>query len=162
MRSPAALVSVGPQRAAYPAHDHRGGQAGPGHIADHHAQLPGGQGEHVVPVPADPAAARNVTGGQLCPWHGGQRGRHQAALQRGGRQPIGLGGHRLNGHGGPVRGQLQELGVVTGELAGRQRADMQHADHLAARHHRHADHGLDALGPQDRVEHGGVIDVIQD
>jgi choline dehydrogenase-like flavoprotein len=51
---------------------------------------------------------------------------------------------------------------LSGELARRQRADVQHADHPAAHHHRHAHHGLEALGPQDRVEHGGVVDMIQD
>ena len=44
----------------------------------------------------------------------------------------------------------------------RQRPDVQHADHPAARHHRHAHHRLNSLGPQDRVQHGGVIHPVQD
>ncbi len=153
---------VGAQGAAHPAHDDRGGQAGSGHVADDHAQLSGGQREHVIPVPAHPAAARDVTGRQLRPRDRGQRGRHQAALQRGRGLAVGLDGHGLHGRGGPVRGQLQKLDLMPGEPPRRQRADVQHADHPAARHHRHAHHRLDALGPQDRVEHGGVVDVIQD
>jgi hypothetical protein len=156
------LQRVRAQRTAHPAHDDRGRQARPGHVADHHAQFPRRQSEHVVPVPADPAAARDEPGGHLGPGHGGQRGRDQTALQRGRREAIGPGRHGLHRGRGPVRGKLQELDVRAGEPAGPQRAHVQHADHPASGHHRHAHHGLDALGQQDRVEHGGVVDVIQD
>jgi hypothetical protein len=39
---------------------------------------------------------------------------------------------------------------------------VQHADHPAARHHRHAHHRLDPLVQQDRVQHGGVVHPVQD
>ncbi len=39
---------------------------------------------------------------------------------------------------------------------------MQHPDHPAAGHQRHAHHRPDPLLPQDRVEHRGVIHVVED
>ena len=48
LRRIGSLQRVGAQRAAYPSHDHGGGQAGPGHVADRHAHLPARQGEHAV------------------------------------------------------------------------------------------------------------------
>ena len=39
---------------------------------------------------------------------------------------------------------------------------MQHADHLAAGDQRHAHQGADPLGPQDRVQHRAVVDVVED
>jgi hypothetical protein len=111
---------------------------------------------------ANPAVARDVTRGELQPGHGGQRRGNQAALQRDRREAIGLSRYRLHRRGGPVGGHLQQLDVVIGKPAGREGADMHHADHPAARHHRHSHHGLDALGPQDRVQHGRVIDVVHD
>jgi hypothetical protein len=111
---------------------------------------------------ANPAVARDVTRGELQPGHGGQRRGNQAALQRDRREAIGLSRYRLHRRGGPVGGHLQQLDVVIGKPAGREGADMHHADHPAARHHRHPHHGLDALGPQDRVQHGRVIDVVHD
>jgi hypothetical protein len=39
---------------------------------------------------------------------------------------------------------------------------MQHADHAAARHQRRPHHRLNPPGPQDRVQHRGVINTVGD
>ena len=44
---------------------------------------------------------------------------------------------------------------------GVERADVEHADHVAAREQRHAEQRLDPLLAQDRVEHVGVVDVVE-
>ncbi len=44
----------------------------------------------------------------------------------------------------------------------RQRADVEDADHVACDEQRHAEHRLDPLLAQDRVEHVGVVDVVED
>src|SRR5260370_8522354 len=59
-------------------------------------------------------------------------------------------------------GDLEQVGVLPGELAGRQRTDMHNADHPAASYHRHAHEGADPLPHQDRVQHRGVIHVVED
>ena len=48
------------------------------------------------------------------------------------------------------------------EPAGRHRPDVQHPDDPALDHEGHADERLDALFPQDGVEHVGVVDVLDD
>ena len=90
-------------------------QAGPAALA---AAVPAGaaspitrppyrrQDEHVIPVTADAAPARDEPGGQLRPGHRRQRRRQQAALQRDGRSPVSL----------------------IGELAAGERPDVQDAD----------------------------------
>ena len=45
---------------------------------------------------------------------------------------------------------------------GIERADVQHADHVAANDQRHAEHRLDPLLAQDRVHDVGVVDVVED
>ena len=117
------LPAIGPQGAPHPAHDHRGREAGAGDIADHHAQLARGQGEHVIPVAAQHAAARDVAGRHLSPGSSRERRRQQAALQRHRRDPLVPHHQRLHRRGRPVRGQLQKLDVVAGELPGGQGAD---------------------------------------
>ena len=64
-----------------------------------------------------------------CPGHSRQRRRDQAARQRLHRDTIGVGRPGLHRRRGPVRSQLQQLDVMAGELAGRQRADMHDARH---------------------------------
>ena len=150
------------QRAAHPSHDHRRLQPGSGHITDHHAQLPGGQGEHVIPVTAHGAFAGDVADGHLRTFDNRQREGKQAALQRLCRDPVLLRHQRVHRGGRPVRGQLQQLHVVVGELTWGQRADVQHADHPAASDQRYAYQGADPLRQQDRVQHGGVVNTIED
>ncbi len=61
---------VGAQRVAQPAHDVGGHQTAAHHVADHNAQPAGRKCEDVIPVTANPAAARwNVVGSQFEPRH---------------------------------------------------------------------------------------------
>ena len=103
--------------------------------------MTGGQAEHVIPVAADIAAARNVTGGHLQAGDLWQRGRQQAALQDGGGRAVKLCVQGLHGHGRTVGGQLQQIHVLGGEDAAGQRADMQYTDD-------------GALGPQRGTHQG--------
>ena len=56
-------------------------------------------------------------------------------------------------------GELQERRVGVGELARRERADVQDAEDGALDEQRHAEQRADALHPQDRVQDVGVVDV---
>ena len=130
-------------------------------VADDQADRAGGQGEYVVPVTADLAAvAGDVAGGELQPRYVGRLGREQCALQdrRGG--PLGSGHARLGCRGGAVGDHLEQLGVLFGEHAGGQGADVQDTQHGSAGQQRHAQQRGDALLPQDGVEHVAVIDVV--
>ena len=62
----------------------------------------------------------------------------------------------------PVGDELQQLDVVAREPAVDERPDVDHAQRVAADKQRHAEHRLDPLLAQDRVEHVGVIDVGED
>jgi hypothetical protein len=131
-----------------------------GHVADHHAEPPGGQPEHVVPVATD---AEGVPGNVPCrhlhPGHRRQRGRQQAPLQRECGGLVQPGGADLTGQARPVGDELHQPYVVVGEPAGRERADVQHADDLATDHHRHAEQRPDAGFQQNRIDHvaGGHV-----
>ena len=57
--------------------------------------------------------------------------------------------------------ELEQLLVVEVEVARLERADVEHADHAAGLDQRHAEHALDALLAQDRVEHVGMVDVVE-
>ena len=59
----------------------------------------------------------------------------------------------------PFRDQLQQLRLVAREQPRRQRPDVEHARDVLAHRERDAEEGLDALDPQQRVEHLGVLDV---
>jgi hypothetical protein len=61
---------------------------------------------------------------------------------------------------GPVGGELQQVGVGRDEQARRQRADVQHTDHVALHEQRDAEQRADALLAQDRVQDVGVVDVL--
>ena len=61
-----------------------------------------------------------------------------------------------------VGGELKQHGIVGREDAVVHRADVKHAGHRAVDKQRHADQGLDSFFQQDRIEHVGVIDVVQD
>ena len=58
--------------------------------------------------------------------------------------------------------ELEQLGLLLGELTRRQGPDVDDADDAAADEQRRAQERLDPLLPQDRVEHVGVIDVLDD
>ena len=68
--------------------------------------------------------------------------------------------HRVvDREGGAVGGDLEELGVGVGELARRERADVEDAEDPALDQERDAEQRPDALLAQDRVEDVGVVDV---
>ena len=60
---------------------------------------------------------------------------------------------------GTVGDELEEVDVVLHELAWSEAADVQHADRHALDEERHSEQGLDALLPQQRIQHVGVIDI---
>ena len=63
---------------------------------------------------------------------------------------------------GTVAGELQQLHVVLIEHPMHDRSHVQDTEQATAHEQRHAEHRLDALLAQDRVEHVGVIDVLED
>ena len=63
---------------------------------------------------------------------------------------------------GTVAGELQQLHIVLIEHPVHERSDVENAEQVAAGQQRHAEHRLDALLAQDRVEHVGVVDVLED
>ena len=110
--------------------------------------------------PTCAVAARDVAGGELQPGDLGEPGGQQVAAHHRGRRALGLRHAGLDGHRRPVGHHLQQLGVLLGEAAPGQRAHVQHAQHGACGHQRHAQQRGDALLPQDRVEHVVVIDLL--
>ena len=65
--------------------------------------------------------------------------------------------HRVvDRQGGAVGGDLQELRVGVGELARRQRPDVEHPEDATLDEERDAEQRLDALLAQERVEDVGV------
>ena len=66
----------------------------------------------------------------------------------------------LDRHRDAVGRELEQLGLVVGEAAGGEAADVQDADHAALDEQRDAEQGADALLAQDRVEDVGVVDVV--
>ena len=67
----------------------------------------------------------------------------------------------LDCHGHAVGDDLEELDVVRRELAGRERADVEHAEHLVSEDEWDAGEALDALLVQDRIQHVRVVDVVE-
>jgi hypothetical protein len=65
----------------------------------------------------------------------------------------------VDGQGGAVGGELQQLAVLGREVARGQAADMQDAERPAADDERDPEQGSDALLAQDRVEDVAVVDV---
>ena len=63
---------------------------------------------------------------------------------------------------GPVGHELEQLDLVLAEGARNERADVEHAAHLSLDHERDAEHRLDALLAQERVEDVCVVDVVED
>jgi hypothetical protein len=145
------LQDVGAQGGAHASHDDRGGQPGAGHVADDDAEFPVGQREHVVPVAADVAGPGDVAGRQARAGHVGQRVRQQAAVQRHRGQGVVLRHQGVQGAGGPVGGELEQLDVGLAERPAGQGADVQHPDDVAAGEQGHAEQGLDAAVDQQRV-----------
>ena len=62
----------------------------------------------------------------------------------------------------PVRHQLEEAGVVRGEAARGQAADVDDADPAAVEHQRGTEQGVEPLGPEDRAHHLRLADVLDD
>ena len=154
---------IRPQRAAEPAHHHRRRQVVPDNVADHDAQPAGRQREHVVPVARHArATARHITRGEIQERHGRQARRQQAALQLGRGRARGPRTLCLHGERDPIPGHLQQLDVVFGEPARGERADVQHAEHVPIGRQRHTEQGTDARLPEQRVDHRGPVDAVED
>jgi hypothetical protein len=68
----------------------------------------------------------------------------------------------LDGDRRAITGELQQLYIARAEPAVRQRSDVKHAEHATADEERYAEHGLDPLLVQNRIEHVGVIDIVED
>ena len=84
-------------------------------------------------------------------------------LDPGARPSLGLEQPRvLDRDGGTIRRELEQLDVGADEAPRRQRADVEDADDVACDEQRDAEHRLDPLLAQDRVEHVGVVDVVED
>jgi hypothetical protein len=60
-----------------------------------------------------------------------------------------------------VGDELEELGVTISEQTRDERADMKDPDRFCSDEQRHAEHGLDPLLTQDRVDDVGRVDVIE-
>jgi hypothetical protein len=67
----------------------------------------------------------------------------------------------LDCDGHAVADDLEELDVVLCELAGRERADVEHAENLVPEDEWDSGEALDALLAQDRVKHVRVVDVVE-
>ena len=63
---------------------------------------------------------------------------------------------------GPVGHELEQLDLVLLEVAQMKRADVENASHVSLHDERDAEHRLDPLLTQDRVEDVGVVDVVED
>ena len=158
-----ALQRVGAQTRAQLAHERRGPQPMAGDVADREADLAGGQLDDVVPVAADLVARRQVAHRCVDADEVGEAVGQQAALQ--GDRAAMLAVERVEqaravDRGGGLRGgELQQRGVGVGELARRDRPDVQHAEGGALHEQRHAQQRAHALHAQDRVQDVGVVDV---
>ena len=62
----------------------------------------------------------------------------------------------------PVGDELEQLDLIVLEGAEPERADMEDAAHLSLHHERDAEHRLDPLLAQERVEDVRMIDVVED
>ena len=60
-----------------------------------------------------------------------------------------------------VGDELEQLDVVLREDPRCQRTDVEHSEHVVREDQRHSGHALDALLAQDRVQHVGVVDVVE-
>ena len=83
-------------------------------------------------------------------------------LQRRGGGAVHLMAEGLDGHRGTVRRELQQVGVLAGEDAGAEGPDVQYPDHRPVGEQRGAHQGPDALVQQDRIDHIGVIHLVDD
>ena len=157
------LERVGAQAGAQLAHEGRGAQPVAGDVADGQADAAAGELDDVVPVAADLVAGREVARRGLDADEVGEAVGQQAALQ--GDRAAMLAIERVEEPRAVDRrcrlagGELEQRRVVIGELARRDRADVQHADDDALDQHRDAEQRAYALHAQDRVEDLGVVDV---
>ena len=108
------------------------------------------------------AAAGKIAGPHVQPADRRESGGQQAALQSCGGGPVHLVVQGLDGHRGPVRRELQQVGVLAGEDARAEGPHMEHADDRPIGEQRGSHQGPDALVQQERIDHLGVIHVIDD
>ena len=129
-------------------------------VADRDPDAAAGEREDVVPVAAEAAAGGGqVAGGRLDAEAVADLHRQQPPLQHLGDATLLVEPGVLEGEGGAVGGELEEIVLVGGEFAWGEAADVQDADDGAFDEQRDAEQGLDALLAQDRVEDVGVVDV---
>ncbi len=154
---------VGVQRGAQLAHQRGGAHAVPDDVADRHADLASRQLEHVVPVPADLVARRQVA----------RRRRHADDFREPARQQAALKQHRdavlalerrvqaraLDPRCGTRSGEVEHRQVPHREGTRLQGADVEHPDQLPLDDQRRPEQRADPLLAQDRVEDVRVIDV---
>lgn len=152
---------VGAQRAPQPSHDDRGPQSVAGDVADHHAHAPTGQLEHVVPVAADTAfRARDVTGRQFPALRARQTGGEQAFLQHRRRDAFGTRAVHVDRYREAIGHELQRLDLLVGEPARGGAADVHDTRQLPLGDHRHAEQHPQAVLPQQRIDHCGLVDLL--
>ncbi len=158
-----AVQRVRADRGAQSSHHHRGGQTPAHHVADGHAQPARRHGEDVVPVAADlQALAGDVARPEVEAGDPGQLARQERALQR--RRGVAFGGGQLavQVDRDAVGGDPQPLDVVLVELPVTQRAHVEDAEQPALAEQRHTDERLDALPPQQWIDHGVLADLVDE
>jgi len=139
-----------------------GAQAATRDVAHHHADPLGGQHEDVVPIAAHASlVARDIARGELDATDPRQSIGQQAPLQRECGGPLDIREAGLCRQRDPVRGQLEQIAVLAREGARRQRADVQDADDGAGVQQWHTQQRPHAAVAQNRVEHVGVVDVVE-
>ena len=130
-----AVERVGAQAGAHLRHHRRGADAVAHHVAGHERDAAAAERERVVPVAADPAAPHRgaVARGQLEPGDDRQPLRHEALLERLDDAALVERPRALDRGGRAVGGELEQLRVFVREDPRRERAHVQHADHLGRR-----------------------------
>ena len=144
---------------------HDGGSIGPlpRDVTDHDAPRSLPVREDVVEIAADLVVRgeRQVESGELHAVDVGHRRRQQAPLQgsRHRRSAVVERG-ALEGRADAVRGELEQLDVVAGEVTRLVRGDVDHAAHLSPVDERHAHQGRHHVGEPvpDHLVRGDVVD----
>src|SRR4051794_15781377 len=156
-----AVERVRAQGGAELGHERRRRQPAADDVADGEPDAPAADGKDVVPVAAEARRGRRrqVAGGDLEARDHGELLRQQRPLQRLGDAALLVEMRVLDRERGAVGGELEEVAVALGELARRERADVEHAEHAALDEQGDAEQRPDPLLAQDRVEDVGVVDV---
>ena len=133
-------------------------------VADRDPEAPAADREQVVPVAAQARALRRreVAGRGLDPGEGGELLGEERALQGLGDAALLVELGVVDRERGAVGGELEEVAVGRGEVAGGEGADVEHADHAALDEERDAEEAADPLLAEQRVEDVGVVDVGDD